>query len=62
VQQVDQITELNGTPLWRIADHPEIPRQGWWDYTHLNIQGAEIFSQWLGAQLSERTEKRLFSE
>jgi hypothetical protein len=62
VQQVDQITTLTGTPLWRIADQPAIPSQGWWDYTHLNIEGAEIFSQWLGEKLSEPKDKRLLTE
>jgi hypothetical protein len=28
-----------------------IPDDGWSDYSHLNVTGAEIFSDWLGQQV-----------
>lgn len=53
IHQVDEITALSKTPFWRTKDQPEIPKEGWWDYFHLNIHGAQPFSEWLANELSE---------
>jgi hypothetical protein len=30
-----------------------IPDDGWVDYSHLNVDGADVFSAWLGGQIGE---------
>jgi hypothetical protein len=53
VQQVDSITALHHTPFWRMDDQPVLTPDLWWDYFHLNLEGANFFSEWLGDQLAE---------
>jgi hypothetical protein len=51
VRQVDRITASNRTSFWRRDDQPNLPPEYWWDYFHLNLQGADLFSEWIGNQL-----------
>lgn len=53
VQQVDSITAASLTPFWRVDEQPALVPEDWWDYFHLNLQGADLFSEWLGSQLAD---------
>ena len=53
VDAVDQVTSFSGTPFWRVSEQVVIPLDGWWDYFHLNIKGAQMYSHWLGSRLGE---------
>jgi hypothetical protein len=49
-----QIADENGIPFWRSdAVAIQIPKLLWYDWIHLNGEGAVPFSQWLGEQLAE---------
>lgn len=52
-QQVDTITASSSVPFWRLAEQPPLPPNLWWDYFHLNLEGANEFSQWLGQRLAD---------
>ncbi len=52
-QQVDLITASNRTSFWQLDDQPSLSPESWWDYFHLNLQGADQFSQWLGSELAD---------
>jgi hypothetical protein len=53
VQQVDQVTNSNGTSFWRLDDQPIFPAENWWDYFHFNLRGANLFSEWVGHRLAD---------
>jgi hypothetical protein len=53
LEQVTQLTTATGTPFWRSHGQVSIEPAGWWDFLHLNMLGAEAFSEWLGNQMSE---------
>jgi hypothetical protein len=40
-------------PLFIRADIDQIPDEGWWDKTHMNLIGAGIYSRWLAKQVAE---------
>ena len=49
-----EILETNNIPFWRTdVISSQIPRQHWYDWLHLNRDGAVTFSQWLGEQMAE---------
>jgi hypothetical protein len=60
VTRVDELANLHQVPFWRTEPLDMIPDDGWSDYSHLNVAGAEIFSTWLGQQVgvSEALENR----
>lgn len=56
----DYITNLQAylqtknVPFWRSLEiGKQIPEEGWFDWLHLNEQGAATFSQWAGTQLAD---------
>ena len=53
VTRVSEITDMYNVPFWRTETMDLIPDEGWSDYSHLNITGAEIFSSWLAEQVGE---------
>jgi hypothetical protein len=53
VQNVDSITASSLTPFWRRDEQPVLTPELWWDYFHLNLTGADLFSEWLGAKLAD---------
>ena len=53
VKQVDEITASATAPFWHLDEQPNLPPEDWWDYFHLNLQGAEKFSQWIGDHLAD---------
>ena len=53
-QFIHGVTELTGRyqiPFWQTEPLDFIPDDGWSDYSHLNVTGAEVFSVWLGKQV-----------
>lgn len=53
IQQVSSAAETRQTLVWRLKDQPSFPIEGWWDYFHLNLEGARLFSEWLGNQAAD---------
>ena len=54
IQRVESIAASSGTPFWHLDEQPLLSSDNWWDYFHLNLQGAELFSEWLGSQLANQ--------
>lgn len=50
---VNELADLHKIPFWRTEPLDSIPDDGWSDYSHLNVTGAEIFSVWLGEQVGK---------
>lgn len=50
---VGRILASSHTTFWMASDLSLIPDDGWWDYSHLNLQGAKLFSAWLGHKMSQ---------
>jgi hypothetical protein len=53
VDRVSGLANLYNVPFWRTEPLDSIPDDGWSDYSHLNVDGAEIFSTWLGERVGE---------
>jgi hypothetical protein len=51
IAQVSEIAEKRQVLFWRTEPLDTIPDDGWFDYSHMNTTGAEIFSMWLGRQI-----------
>ncbi len=51
--QIAQESQKQGAPFWPTAIQPNIPSDGWYNFTHLNTVGAAILSRWLGQQLGQ---------
>lgn len=51
VNRVSELADLHHVPFWRTEPLDSIPDNGWSDYSHLNVTGAEIFSTWLGEEV-----------
>jgi hypothetical protein len=51
VARINELADLHQVPFWRTEPLDSIPDDGWSDYSHLNVTGAEIFSTWLGEQV-----------
>lgn len=51
IARVEALASLQQVPFWRTEPLDSIPDYGWSDYSHLNVTGAEIFSDWLGRQV-----------
>jgi hypothetical protein len=49
--QVQQIADEFQVPFWRSTELDLIPDNGWFDFSHMNVIGADIFSQWLGHKI-----------
>lgn len=57
VDKVDELARLHQVPFWQTEPLDSIPDDGWSDYGHLNVTGAEIFSAWLGEQVGRAQEQ-----
>ncbi len=53
LSKVDEIAKENQVPFWQTTTLDMIPDEGWFDYTHVNVTGAAILSNWLGQRVSE---------
>lgn len=51
---LQSLLKTSGVPFWRTDEiSVQIPKPHWYDWLHLNSQGAVTFSQWLGEQLAD---------
>ena len=48
IDQVSNVLASERVVFWQMTDHNMISESGWWDPSHLNEQGAQLFSEWLG--------------
>lgn len=46
--QVQQLADQAQVPFWKTTELDLIPDDGWFDFSHVNIIGADAFSTWLG--------------
>jgi hypothetical protein len=53
LDSVGEAAERHSVPFWQTVPLRQIPLEGWMDYTHMNAQGATIFSTWLGKEVGE---------
>ena len=53
VVNVRELANRYEVPFWQTEPLDSIPDDGWSDYSHLNVTGAEIFSTWLGQQVGK---------
>lgn len=51
--QVENLLASSKVPFWKTTDEQLIPADGWWDPSHLNADGAKIFSEWLGHRVGQ---------
>jgi hypothetical protein len=51
INQLDTTTAAHAAAFWPTTSLSLIPEQGWVDYSHLNTNGAAVFSDWLGQQV-----------
>jgi hypothetical protein len=51
VDRVKEVSNRAGTRFWITEPLDMIPDDGWVDYNHVNVEGAEIFSTWFGLQI-----------
>jgi hypothetical protein len=51
--QLQNLAEKRGIPFWRVWDDLEIPDEAWLNRNHLNHDGAQLFSRWIGARLGD---------
>lgn len=56
VNQIEEMVTTEGVPFLRPLSVNQIPEDGWFDYMHVNAKGAEVFSNWLGAEVGAVTE------
>jgi hypothetical protein len=56
---ISQKATAYDVPFWRIDDLNLLPSSVWFNYNHLNVKGAPIFSRWLGTRLGQ---ERLISD
>lgn len=54
LEMVENILASSEISLWHTTDLNLIPEDGWWNYNHLNLKGANILSEWLGHQVGMR--------
>lgn len=55
VEAIVSLTAEKNVQLLRTSNLQLIPDEGWWDRSHMNLIGANIFSQWLAVQVIELT-------
>jgi hypothetical protein len=53
ISQVSGVASKHQVPFWQTEPLNMIPDDGWSDYSHLNTNGAELFSTWLGQQVGK---------
>jgi hypothetical protein len=52
IDHVKNVADEHDLPFWITTAENIIPTDGWVDYSHLNSNGARIFSEWLGKQFA----------
>ena len=54
IANLEQYLAKKDVPFWRVTEiTSQIPRENWYDWLHLNVDGAETFSAWAGRKLAE---------
>ena len=53
VNSVAPLVKSYNLPFLEAPADQLIPEEGWWDRSHLNVVGAEIYSNWLGEQIGK---------
>jgi hypothetical protein len=53
IRAIDAISGQQPIIFWQTQGLSELTAESWSDHNHLNQSGAETFSRWLGAQLSQ---------
>jgi hypothetical protein len=53
IAEIEPIIAAEGIPFWKTTDLQLIPKEGWWDPSHLNVEGAKVFSDWLGRRVGQ---------
>ena len=53
INMVGSLMTINEVPFLQASSEQNIPADGWWDKSHLNMQGASAFSQWLGREIGK---------
>lgn len=53
VNSVEPLVRSRNVPFLRAPDEQLIPEEGWWNRSHMNVVGAEIYSNWLGEQIGK---------
>lgn len=53
LSSVEETMAQTGTPFWVLEGAVTIPTDGWFDYSHLNLDGASVFSAWFGTQVGD---------
>jgi hypothetical protein len=57
IPSLEQLAQEQSVLFWRTdAIAVQIPKSNWYDWLHLNSEGAVTFSQWLGEQLAENAQ------
>jgi hypothetical protein len=62
VEGVKRETAVNHIPFWRITDLSQLPAPLWFNYNHLNADGAPIFSRWLAHQLTNNSQRTTINQ
>jgi hypothetical protein len=52
LDSVGNIAREYDISFWTTTNENLIPNNGWADYSHLNTEGAQIFSEWLGERVA----------
>ncbi|MEK7440545.1 MAG: hypothetical protein AABZ78_07110 [Chloroflexota bacterium] len=57
IEPISGYARSRGVPVWRTQSvlDAALPPQGWSDPTHLNVEGAKVFSEWLAKQYASLT-------
>jgi hypothetical protein len=58
---IQAITDQQHVLFWTTDTQPLIPRRAWYDYHHVNAEGAALLSTWLGDQLAKAVLSGLLS-
>ena len=53
IDQVEESLKSVEVPFWQTTNLHLTPDEGWWDYSHMNLAGANIFSEWLGHRVGQ---------
>ena len=61
IEQVGGFSKSKQVPFWQTTPLKLIPDDGWVDYSHLNTNGARIFSEWLGKKVGEAVAQGIIS-
>lgn len=50
-QAIEEVLADTDTVLLKTNGKIQLPDSAWWDYSHLNLDGAQEFSYWLGTEI-----------